>query len=100
MAFFLLMWLLGSTTEGDKKGIADYFNSPLRSRCSAAAAAPAIRRTRQGRRRRTSRTTGQVKRGEIEAERSRVNLKALKAERKRAEGASRSLEGAHRNRIG
>src|ERR1700712_3725889 len=30
MAFFLLMWLLGSTTDGDKKGIADYFNSPLR----------------------------------------------------------------------
>jgi chemotaxis protein MotB len=30
MAFFLLMWLLGSTSEGDKKGIADYFQSPLR----------------------------------------------------------------------
>ena len=30
MAFFLLMWLLGSTTEGDKKGIADFFNSPLK----------------------------------------------------------------------
>jgi chemotaxis protein MotB len=30
MAFFLLMWLLGSTAEGDKKGIADYFNSPLK----------------------------------------------------------------------
>ena len=30
MAFFLLMWLLGSTTDGDKKGIADYFQSPLR----------------------------------------------------------------------
>jgi chemotaxis protein MotB len=30
MAFFLLMWLLGSTTEGDKKGIADYFGSPLK----------------------------------------------------------------------
>src|SRR2546423_12282543 len=30
MAFFLLMWLLGSTTEGDKKGIAEFFNSPLR----------------------------------------------------------------------
>ena len=26
MAFFLLMWLLGSTAEGDLKGIADYFN--------------------------------------------------------------------------
>ena len=30
MAFFLLMWLLGSTTEGDKKGIAEFFQSPLR----------------------------------------------------------------------
>ena len=30
MAFFLLMWLLGSTTDGDKKGIADYFGSPLK----------------------------------------------------------------------
>jgi len=30
MAFFLLMWLLGSTTEGDKKGIADYFQSPIK----------------------------------------------------------------------
>lgn len=30
MAFFLLMWLLGSTTEGDKKGISDYFNAPLK----------------------------------------------------------------------
>ena len=30
MAFFLMMWLLGSTTEGDRKGIADYFNAPLK----------------------------------------------------------------------
>ncbi|MDB5726560.1 MAG: OmpA/MotB domain protein, partial [Novosphingobium sp.] len=30
MAFFLLMWLLGSTSEGDKKGIAEFFNSPLK----------------------------------------------------------------------
>ncbi|MGQ9724348.1 MAG: flagellar motor protein MotB [Tepidimonas sp.] len=30
MAFFLLMWLLGSTTEADRKGIADYFNQPLK----------------------------------------------------------------------
>ncbi len=29
MAFFLLMWLLGSTTQGDLKGIAQYFQSPL-----------------------------------------------------------------------
>ena len=29
MAFFLLMWLVGSTTRGDLKGIAQYFQSPL-----------------------------------------------------------------------
>lgn len=30
MAFFLLMWLLGSTTDGDRKGIADYFSAPTK----------------------------------------------------------------------
>ena len=30
MAFFLLMWLLGSTSEGELKGLADYFNTPLK----------------------------------------------------------------------
>ena len=30
MAFFLLMWLLGSISRGDLKGIANYFNTPLR----------------------------------------------------------------------
>jgi chemotaxis protein MotB len=30
MAFFLLMWLLGSTSSGDLKGIADYFSSPMK----------------------------------------------------------------------
>ena len=30
MAFFLLMWLLGSTSKGDLQGIAAYFNSPLK----------------------------------------------------------------------
>ena len=30
MAFFLLMWLLGSTAKGDLSGIADYFKTPLK----------------------------------------------------------------------
>ncbi|WP_114810463.1 flagellar motor protein MotB [Paraburkholderia kururiensis] len=29
MAFFLLMWLLGSTSKYEKQGIEDYFNTPL-----------------------------------------------------------------------
>src|SRR6056297_1536732 len=29
MAFFMLMWLLGATTEKQRKGIADYFNPTI-----------------------------------------------------------------------
>ena len=29
MAFFLLMWLLGSTSKGDLNGIAEYFKTPM-----------------------------------------------------------------------
>jgi chemotaxis protein MotB len=35
MAFFLLMWLLSYTDPGTRKGIADYFNRPLKSMLSA-----------------------------------------------------------------
>ena len=30
MAFFLLMWLLGSVSKGDLKGIAEYFQNPMK----------------------------------------------------------------------
>lgn len=30
MAFFLLMWLLGSTTKAQREGIAEYFKTPLK----------------------------------------------------------------------
>ena len=30
MAFFLLMWLLGSTAQGELQGIASYFNTPVK----------------------------------------------------------------------
>ncbi len=30
MAFFLLMWLLGSTAQGDLKGISEFFKTPLK----------------------------------------------------------------------
>lgn len=88
MAFFLLMWLLGSTTEGDKKGIADYFASPLKlallaSGSGAGDAAHVIKGGGQD----LSRATGQVKRGDVEAPRDTVNLHQLKAEQIRAEAA-------------
>ena len=86
MAFFLLMWLLGSTTEGDKKGIADYFASPLKiALLSSGSGAGDSSHVIRGGGQDLTRTTGQVKRGEITADRAHVNLKALKAEQIRAE---------------
>ncbi|MFY7855951.1 MAG: flagellar motor protein MotB [Rubrivivax sp.] len=88
MAFFLLMWLLGSTTEGDKKGIADYFASPLKIALnSSGSGAGDASHVLKGGGQDLTRTTGQVKRGEVEAQRASVNLRVLKAEQVRAEVA-------------
>jgi chemotaxis protein MotB len=86
MAFFLLMWLLGSTTEGDKKGIADFFNAPLKiSLLGGGSGSGDSSHVIKGGGTDLSRTNGQVKAGELEAPRKSVQLKALKAEQKRAE---------------
>lgn len=41
MAFFLLMWLLGSTSKYDKEGIEKYFNTPLSALFSGSESSPA-----------------------------------------------------------
>jgi chemotaxis protein MotB len=85
MAFFLLMWLLGSTTEGDKKGIADYFNSPLKISLMGGSGSGDSSSIIKGGGADLSRSGGQVKNGEVEAKKRSINLQALKAEQKRAE---------------
>jgi len=85
MAFFLLMWLLGSTTEGDKKGIADYFNSPLKISMMGGSGSGDSSSIIKGGGSDLSRSGGQVKNGEVEAKKRSINLQALKAEQKRAE---------------
>ena len=86
MAFFLLMWLLGSTTEGDKKGIADYFAAPLKiALLGAGSGSGDSSHVLKGGGQDLTRSTGQVKRGETPAQRSTINLRALKAEQVRAE---------------
>ncbi len=85
MAFFLLMWLLGSTTEGDKKGIADYFQSPLKVALAGGSGSGDSSHVLKGGGQDLTRSTGQVKRGDIEAERRTINLHVLKQEQVRAE---------------
>ncbi len=88
MAFFLLMWLLGSTAEGDKKGIADYFNSPLKlSLMGGASGSGDSSSVVKGGGTDLTRSSGQVKAGDVEAQRRTLQLKALKAEQRRAEAA-------------
>jgi chemotaxis protein MotB len=88
MAFFLLMWLLGSTTEGDKKGIADYFAAPLKvSMLGGGQGSGDSSHVIKGGGQDLSRSTGQVKNGDVKAQRKTVNLQALKAEQIRAEKA-------------
>ncbi|MFY9476066.1 MAG: flagellar motor protein MotB [Pseudomonadota bacterium] len=81
MAFFLLMWLLGSTTEGDKKGIADYFNSPLKVAMFGGSGSGDSSSVIKGGGTDLSNTSGQVKRGQVEAPKRTFNLQALKAMR-------------------
>ncbi|HEX6529197.1 MAG TPA: flagellar motor protein MotB [Burkholderiales bacterium] len=87
MAFFLLMWLLGSTTEGDKKGIADFFNAPLKVSLVGGSGSGDASHVIRGGGADLSRATGQVKQGEVQAPKKTINLAALQAEQRRAEQA-------------
>ncbi len=64
MAFFLLMWLLGSTTEGDKKGISDYFSSPLKVALQGGSGAGASNSVIMGGGTDLTKSSGQSRRGE------------------------------------
>jgi chemotaxis protein MotB len=85
MAFFLLMWLLGSTTEGDKKGIADFFNAPLKVALMGGSGSGDASHVIKGGGKDLSRQGGQDKSGDEENRRKTVNLQAYRAAQRRAE---------------
>ena len=88
MAFFLLMWLLGSTSEGDKRGIADYFQSPMKvALLNGGSGSGDSSSLLKGGGQDLTRSGGQVKRGDVEAPRSTINLQALRHEQRAAEAA-------------
>jgi chemotaxis protein MotB len=79
MAFFLLMWLLGSTTKGDLQGISDFFRTPLKVAMSGGSGSGDSSSVIQGGGKDMTRRDGQVKRGEIPADKKTYDLKAAKA---------------------
>lgn len=87
MAFFLLMWLLGSTTEGDRKGIADYFNSPLKVAMFGGSGAGDATSLVKGGGTSLSDTAGQVKKGASDEAEAKKRRKAIQAVQAAAESA-------------
>jgi chemotaxis protein MotB len=97
MAFFLLMWLLGSTTKGDLKGIADFFQTPLMVAMMGGSGSGDSSSVIQGGGEDLTRTHGQVKKGETQSDKKRINLQALKAdfeklEKERLQGLKTDIE--------
>ncbi|WP_439535247.1 flagellar motor protein MotB [Methyloversatilis sp.] len=94
MAFFLLMWLLGSTAQGDLEGIAEYFENPLKVAQQGGSGSGDSSSIIQGGGRDLTRQTGQVKYGTVEAKKRSFNLTASKDAdddaKQKAEGVERA----------
>jgi chemotaxis protein MotB len=85
MAFFLLMWLLGSTAKGDLKGISDYFKTPLKVALAGGSGSGDSSSIVKGGGKDLTRSEGQVKSGELPSEKKVINLKAAQQEFRRIE---------------
>jgi len=79
MAFFLLMWLLGSTTKGDLNGISEYFKTPLKVALEGGSGSGDSSSIIKGGGKDLTRTEGQVKASDDPAVKKTFNLTAAKA---------------------
>lgn len=86
MAFFLMMWLLGSVSKSQLKGISEYFSTPLKMVLSGGPALGNSSSIVQGGGTDLSRTEGQSSKGGANGLRNRPkDLKAAKEELERLE---------------
>ncbi|MGJ9417488.1 flagellar motor protein MotB [Massilia sp. CMS3.1] len=86
MAFFLLMWLLGSTSKGDLEGIAEHFKNPLKVAMEGGSGSGDSSSVIKGGGTDLTRRNGQVKKGDIDADKKTYDLNAAKAALEKAEG--------------
>ncbi len=99
MAFFLLMWLLGSTAQGDLEGIADYFQNPIKLAMSGGEGSGDSSSIISGGGEDLSRSVGQVKRGDVDAKRT-FSMDAAGGKRKSDAEISAQQQAARKERAG
>ncbi len=87
MAFFLLMWLLGSTTKGQMEGIADYFKTPLHVALQGGSGSGDASSVIKGGGEDLTRKAGQVMRGDAADKKDALSLDKSKADRERQDAA-------------
>ncbi|MFA5170535.1 MAG: flagellar motor protein MotB [Sulfuriferula sp.] len=80
MAFFLLMWLLGSTAKGDLKGISDYFSTPLKVAMAGGSGSGDSSSVIQGGGKDLTRKEGQVNKATDPVQKKTYDLKAAQAD--------------------
>src|SRR6478672_1273516 len=85
MAFFLLMWLLGSTAKGDMAGIAEYFKTPLKVALQGGSGSGDSSSVIQGGGTDLTRSVGQQQKSDKPDVKKTINLRAAQAELDRQE---------------
>lgn len=82
MAFFLMMWLLGSTAKGELQGISDYFSSPLKVAMAGGDGSGNSSSVIPGGGNDLSKAHGQVRRSDADSEKARrQSIDTARAER-------------------
>jgi len=79
MAFFLLMWLLGSTSKEDLAGISEYFKTPLQVALSGGSNSSESMSMIKGGGQDATRSKGEVRKGEVKPEK-KIEIKTATPE--------------------
>jgi chemotaxis protein MotB len=80
MAFFLLMWLLGSTAKGDMNGISEFFKTPLKVAMAGGSGSGDSSSIIKGGGKDITARDGQTKKGDVDTPKKKAaDMKAAKA---------------------
>lgn len=85
MAFFLLMWLLGTVSAGDLKGVEEYFKTPLKVALMGGPAVGGSESVLKGGGKDLTKEAGQVRKSDGKESIKKVDIKSAKVELEKLE---------------